>query len=79
MFQSVGMRPLERGLEKLDDVKKKKLSDMIAAAGGDATNGTNSGLLVILRYNACNCKNLEYQEIQILLDSPCLCYAVLYL
>ncbi|GMH05428.1 hypothetical protein Nepgr_007268 [Nepenthes gracilis] len=29
----VGMRPLERSLEKLDDVRKKKLSDMIVSAG----------------------------------------------
>ncbi|XP_062207239.1 protein MOR1 [Phragmites australis] len=28
----VGMRPLERSLEKLDDVRKKKLSDMIGSA-----------------------------------------------
>uniref|UniRef100_A0A0A8XN31 TOG domain-containing protein n=1 Tax=Arundo donax TaxID=35708 RepID=A0A0A8XN31_ARUDO len=29
----VGMKPLERSLEKLDDVRKKKLSDMIGSAG----------------------------------------------
>ena len=28
----VGMKPLERSLEKLDDVRKKKLSDMIGSA-----------------------------------------------
>ncbi|GAB4826923.1 Protein MICROTUBULE ORGANIZATION 1 [Ancistrocladus abbreviatus] len=30
----VGMRPLERSLEKLDDVRKKKLSDMIGSSNG---------------------------------------------
>ncbi|GAB4831233.1 Protein MICROTUBULE ORGANIZATION 1 [Ancistrocladus abbreviatus] len=29
----VGMRPLERSLEKLDDVRKKKLSEMIGSSG----------------------------------------------
>ncbi|KAK6149887.1 hypothetical protein DH2020_017412 [Rehmannia glutinosa] len=31
----VGMRPLEKSLEKLDDVRKKKLSEMIAGSTGD--------------------------------------------
>ncbi|CAA7389138.1 unnamed protein product [Spirodela intermedia] len=31
---SVGMKPLERSLEKLDDVRKKKLSEMIGSSGG---------------------------------------------
>ncbi|KAL1343695.1 protein MOR1 isoform X1 [Arachis hypogaea] len=40
--KSVGMRPLERSLEKLDDVRRKKLSEMIsgsedAVPGGSAT------------------------------------------
>ncbi|XP_028075773.1 protein MOR1-like isoform X2 [Camellia sinensis] len=29
----VGMRPLEKSLEKLDDVRKKKLSEMIGGSG----------------------------------------------
>ncbi|XP_057538805.1 protein MOR1-like isoform X2 [Amaranthus tricolor] len=31
--KSVGMRPLERSLEKLDDVRRKKLNDMIGGPG----------------------------------------------
>ncbi|KAL3643399.1 Protein MICROTUBULE ORGANIZATION 1 [Castilleja foliolosa] len=31
----VGMRPLEKSLEKLDDVRKKKLSEMIVGSTGD--------------------------------------------
>ncbi|KAH6829059.1 ARM repeat superfamily protein [Perilla frutescens var. hirtella] len=31
----VGMRPLEKSLEKLDDVRKKKLSEMIGGSTGD--------------------------------------------
>jgi hypothetical protein len=36
------MRPLERSLEKLDDVRKKKLSEMIAGSGGGDQAGTSS-------------------------------------
>ncbi|CAH9141710.1 unnamed protein product [Cuscuta epithymum] len=32
----VGMRPLEKSLEKLDDVRKKKLSEMIVGSGGES-------------------------------------------
>lgn len=38
----VGMRPLERSLEKLDDVRKKKLSEMIGGSGSGLPSGTNS-------------------------------------
>ncbi|VVB02220.1 unnamed protein product [Arabis nemorensis] len=40
--KSVGMRPLERSLEKLDDVRRKKLSEMIASSGGGESAGTSS-------------------------------------
>ncbi|EEF28119.1 microtubule associated protein xmap215, putative [Ricinus communis] len=40
--KSVGMRPLERSLEKLDDVRRKKLSEMIGGSGGNASGGTSS-------------------------------------
>lgn len=40
----VGMRPLERSLEKLDEVRKKKLSEMIGTSGS-AASGTGSGVL----------------------------------
>ncbi|KAI3456298.1 hypothetical protein Pfo_012961 [Paulownia fortunei] len=33
----VGMRPLEKSLEKLDDIRKKKLSEMIGGSTGDPT------------------------------------------
>ncbi|GER36495.1 microtubule organiziation 1 family protein [Striga asiatica] len=33
----VGMRPLEKSLEKLDDVRKKKLSEMIVGSGDPST------------------------------------------
>ncbi|KAI3709297.1 hypothetical protein L2E82_39057 [Cichorium intybus] len=33
----VGMRPLEKSLEKLDDVRRKKLSEMIGISGGGAS------------------------------------------
>ncbi|GKV26713.1 hypothetical protein SLEP1_g35961 [Rubroshorea leprosula] len=40
--KSVGMRPLERSLEKLDDVRRKKLSEMIAGSGAAGSTGTVS-------------------------------------
>ncbi|KAK6267582.1 hypothetical protein QUC31_011742 [Theobroma cacao] len=46
--KSVGMRPLERSLEKLDDVRKKKLSEMIAGSGaaGAAVSANTSSAAV---------------------------------
>ncbi|KAK6932524.1 CLASP N-terminal domain [Dillenia turbinata] len=43
----VGMRPLERSLEKLDDVRRKKLSEMIGGSGGMQPASTNSGTVQI--------------------------------
>ena len=40
------MRPLERSLEKLDDVRRKKLAEMIGNSGGGVTAGTSSGLKI---------------------------------
>lgn len=40
--KSVGMRPLERSLEKLDDVRKKKLSEMIGSSGGAVPTGAGA-------------------------------------
>ncbi|XP_074307660.1 protein MOR1-like isoform X2 [Silene latifolia] len=40
--KSVGMRPLERSLEKLDDVRRKKLNDMIGSSGSGAPGGGSS-------------------------------------
>ncbi|KAL6992610.1 Protein MICROTUBULE ORGANIZATION 1 [Sarracenia purpurea var. burkii] len=37
----VGMRPLEKSLEKLDDVRKKKLSDMIGGSGAGPVGTTS--------------------------------------
>ncbi|KAL5730206.1 Protein MICROTUBULE ORGANIZATION 1 [Ranunculus cassubicifolius] len=41
--KSVGMRPLERSLEKLDDVRKKKLGEMIGDSGGGLLPNATSG------------------------------------
>jgi cytoskeleton-associated protein 5 len=38
----VGMKPLERSLEKLDEVRKKKLSDMIGSAS-ETVLGSGTG------------------------------------
>ncbi|KAH1036763.1 hypothetical protein AAZX31_20G169900 [Glycine max] len=43
--KSVGMRPLERSLEKLDDVRRKKLSEMISGSE-DAVPGASSAASV---------------------------------
>lgn len=43
--KSVGMRPLERSLEKLDDVRRKKLNDMIGGSGsGPPTGGSSANV-----------------------------------
>ncbi|KAJ1686606.1 hypothetical protein LUZ63_017996 [Rhynchospora breviuscula] len=39
----VGMKPLERSLEKLDDVRKKKLSEMIGSSSPGAVAASSSG------------------------------------
>ena len=39
------MRPLERSLEKLDDVRRKKLNDMIGGPGSGPPASGNSGLI----------------------------------
>ncbi|CAH1448437.1 unnamed protein product [Lactuca virosa] len=40
----VGMRPLEKSLEKLDDVRRKKLSEMIGISGGGASTTGGSAI-----------------------------------
>ncbi|CAA2964836.1 MOR1 isoform X1 [Olea europaea subsp. europaea] len=40
----VGMRPLEKSLEKLDDVRKKKLSEMIGSSGGGQSTVTSTDM-----------------------------------
>lgn len=57
LCQSVGMRPLERSLEKLDDVRRKKLSEMIASSGGGESAGTGSGL----RTSILHSRDAEHQ------------------
>lgn len=42
MAKLVGMRPLERSLEKLDDVRRKKLSEMIVGSEAGVSTGTSS-------------------------------------
>lgn len=39
----VGMKPLDKSLERLDDVRKKKLSEMIGSTGGGAVTNSGSG------------------------------------
>ncbi|XP_073101212.1 protein MOR1-like [Elaeis guineensis] len=41
----VGMRPLEKSLEKLDDVRKKKLSEMIGSTSGGPVTSSGSALV----------------------------------
>nr|GMD09039.1 Protein MOR1 [Ipomoea batatas] len=38
----VGMRPLEKSIEKLDDIRKKKLSEMITGSGGGESTVTGA-------------------------------------
>ncbi|KAL8192496.1 hypothetical protein R6Q57_027681 [Mikania cordata] len=57
--KSVGMRPLEKSLEKLDDVRRKKLSEMIGGSGGSALTMAGSeykiaSLVIILQVSDGN-------------------------
>ncbi|KAK2634565.1 hypothetical protein Ddye_029357 [Dipteronia dyeriana] len=45
--KSVGMRPLERSLEKLDDVRRKKLSEMITGSEGGVPTAASSATIQI--------------------------------
>jgi len=47
------MRPLERSLEKLDDVRRKKLSEMISGSEDAVPGGSSAGsysLFIIKKY-----------------------------
>jgi len=54
-LQSVGMRPLERSLEKLDDVRRKKLNDMIGCSENSQSGGGSSGLEFFFIYFSLSC------------------------
>lgn len=43
LYQLVGMKPLERSLEKLDDIRRKKLNEMIGTTGNSQTPSATSG------------------------------------
>ncbi|AET01913.2 microtubule organization protein [Medicago truncatula] len=48
----VGMRPLERSLEKLDDVRKKKLSEMISGSEDAVPGGSSTASVQNIRASA---------------------------
>ncbi|KAL6965274.1 Protein MICROTUBULE ORGANIZATION 1, partial [Sarracenia purpurea var. burkii] len=54
----VGIRPLEKSLEKLDDVRKKKLSDMIGGSGAGPV-GTTS---VIIKTSIGSSSSMEASD-----------------
>ncbi|KAJ7970482.1 protein MOR1 [Quillaja saponaria] len=55
----VGMRPLERLLEKLDDVRRKKLSEMIMGTEGAVPAGASTGAV---QHSGGNVSSLETSE-----------------
>jgi len=44
------MRPLERSLEKLDDVRRKKLSEMISGSEDAVPGGSSAGSYFFIYY-----------------------------
>uniref|UniRef100_A0A803LPT6 TOG domain-containing protein n=1 Tax=Chenopodium quinoa TaxID=63459 RepID=A0A803LPT6_CHEQI len=50
----VGMRPLERSLEKLDDVRRKKLNEMIGGSESGPPAGGSSGLASFVKKSAAS-------------------------
>ncbi|XP_061370607.1 protein MOR1 [Gastrolobium bilobum] len=57
--KSVGMRPLERSLEKLDDVRRKKLSEMIAGSEDAVPGGPNTASVQNTRASASSAETSE--------------------
>lgn len=57
------MRPLERSLEKLDDVRKKKLSEMIGGSGSGVTSGTNSGIMIFVISRSTSFGRLFFSDV----------------
>lgn len=49
------MKPLERSLEKLDEVRKKKLSEMIGSSGSGQVPSSGSGLQIFIVINLDSC------------------------
>ncbi|XVF26272.1 hypothetical protein REPUB_Repub14bG0001500 [Reevesia pubescens] len=60
--KSVGMRPLERSLEKLDDVRKKKLSEMIAESGSAVSGGISSAAVQNPGCGVSSKVSMQYSE-----------------
>ncbi|CAJ1976721.1 unnamed protein product [Sphenostylis stenocarpa] len=57
--KSVGMRPLERSLEKLDDVRRKKLSEMISGSEDAVTGGSSAASVQNTRASASSAEASE--------------------
>ncbi|RDX85911.1 Protein MOR1, partial [Mucuna pruriens] len=55
----VGMRPLERSLEKLDDVRRKKLSEMISGSEEAVPSGSSAASVQNTRANASSAETSE--------------------
>ncbi|GAU31280.1 hypothetical protein TSUD_39600 [Trifolium subterraneum] len=59
--KSVGMRPLERSLEKLDDVRRKKLSEMISGSEDAVPGGSSTVSVQNTRASASSAEMLVSQ------------------
>ncbi|XP_057424605.1 protein MOR1 [Lotus japonicus] len=57
--KSVGMRPLEKSLEKLDDVRRKKLSEMISGSEDALPGGSSTALVQNTRASASSAETSE--------------------
>ncbi|XP_027934620.1 protein MOR1 isoform X3 [Vigna unguiculata] len=57
--KSVGMRPLERSLEKLDDVRRKKLSEMISGSEDAVPGGSSAASVHNTRASASSAETSE--------------------
>ncbi|XP_054776764.1 protein MOR1 [Prosopis cineraria] len=57
--KSVGMRPLERSIEKLDDVRRKKLSEMIAGSEVAPPSGPTTASVQNVRGSVFSLENSE--------------------
>lgn len=60
--KSVGMRPLERSLEKLDDVRKKKLTEMIAGSGSAVSGGNSTAAVQNSVGSVSSTESMQFSE-----------------
>eukprot|EP00850_Spirogloea_muscicola_P001145 SM000004S15015 [mRNA] locus=s4:723804:739200:- [translate_table: standard] len=69
LAKAVGLRPLERSIEKLDDVRRKKLTELIAASGSDTLDQASTNNLHLAASNLKGAVQTSLKDVQIVRGS----------